>query len=102
MTTITKFSTDSGIIGDGITSDTTLLLTGMAAAGSTVKVYDGTTLLGSAAANASGAWSYATGTLSNGTHSFTAATVTGGGTSTPSTFPDASTTGVRDGVTLVG
>ena len=44
--------------GDGITNDNTLTLTGTAEANSTVKVYDGATLLGSATANGSGAWSY--------------------------------------------
>ena len=43
---ITAFSTDSGVVGDGITNDTTLTLTGTAEANSTVKVYDGATLLG--------------------------------------------------------
>ena len=54
---ITSFSTDSGTVGDGITNDNTLTLTGTAEANSTVKVYDGATLLGSATANGSGAWS---------------------------------------------
>ena len=44
--TILSFSTDSGVTGDGITNDNTLTLTGTAQANSTVKVYDGTTLLG--------------------------------------------------------
>ena len=35
---ITAFSTDSGAVGDGITNDTTLTLTGTAEANSTVKV----------------------------------------------------------------
>ena len=43
---ITAFSTDSGVVGDGITNDNTLTLTGTAEANSTVKVYDGATLLG--------------------------------------------------------
>ena len=55
--TIASFSTDSGMVGDGITNDNTLTLTGTAEANSTVKVYDGATLLGSATANGSGAWS---------------------------------------------
>ena len=55
--TIASFSTDSGTVGDGITNDSTLTLTGTAEANSTVKVYDGATLLGSATANGSGAWS---------------------------------------------
>ena len=39
-----------------------LTLTGTAEANATVKVFDGTTLLGTAVANGSGAWSYTTGT----------------------------------------
>src|SRR5207248_873489 len=69
---IASFSTDSGTVGDGITSDSTLALTGTAGANATVKVYDGATLLGSATANGSGAWSYTTAALSNATHSLTA------------------------------
>ena len=69
---IASFSTDSGTVGDGITNDNTLTLTGTAEANSTVKVYDGATLLGSAAANGSGAWSYTTAALANGAHSLTA------------------------------
>jgi hypothetical protein len=69
---IASFSTDSGVVGDGITNDNTLTLAGTAEANSTVKVYDGATLLGSATANGSGAWSYTTAALSNGAHSLTA------------------------------
>ena len=53
-------------MGDGITNDNTLTLTGTAEANSTVKLYDGATLLGSATANGSGAWSYTTAALANG------------------------------------
>ena len=45
---IASFSTDSGAVGDGITNDNTLTLTGTRGANSTVKVYDGATLLGTA------------------------------------------------------
>ena len=69
---ITSFTTDSGTVGDGITNDNTLTLTGTAEANSTVKVYDGATLLGSAVANSSGAWTYTTAALANGAHSLTA------------------------------
>ena len=55
--TITSFSTDSGVVGDHITNDNTLTLTGTAEANATVKVYDGATLLGSTTANGSGTWS---------------------------------------------
>ena len=70
--TIASFSTDSGTVGDHITNDSTLTLTGTAEANSTVKVFDGTTLLGSAVANGSGAWTYTTAALANGAHSLTA------------------------------
>ncbi len=68
---IAGFSPDSGVAGDGITSNTTPVLSGSAEAGSTIKIYDGSTLLGSVTANASGAWSYTTPALSNGGHSIT-------------------------------
>ena len=45
-------------LGDRITNDNTLTLTGTAEANATVKVFDGATLLGSAVANGSGAWTY--------------------------------------------
>ena len=38
----------------------------------TINVYDGKTLLGTTTANSSGAWTYTTGSLSAGTHAFTA------------------------------
>src|SRR5450631_1037659 len=66
---ITSFSSDTGLVGDGITDANVLTVTGSTEANSTVKVYDGATLLGSATANGSGAWSFATAALSNGGHS---------------------------------
>jgi len=70
--TIASFSSDSGTLGDKITNDSTLTLTGTARAGSSVNVYDGTTLLGKATASTTGAWSFTTGQLSNATHNFAA------------------------------
>ena len=70
--TIASFSTDSGVVGDHITNDNTLTLTGTAEANTTVKIYDGTTLLNSVTASGSGAWSYTTPALANGAHSLTA------------------------------
>jgi hypothetical protein len=70
--TIMSFSPDSGRVGDGITNATILTLTGTADANSTIQVFDGTTQLGITAANDSGGWSFTTGTLTNGSHSFTA------------------------------
>src|SRR6185369_5139481 len=83
--TIASFSTDSGTVGDGITNDNTLTLTGSAEANATVKVYDGVTLLGSATASGAGAWSFTTAALTNGAHSLTAtATDVAGNTSAAS------------------
>src|SRR4029077_19814163 len=69
---ITAYSTDSGTVGDGITNDNPLTLTGSAEANATVKVYDGVTLLGSATANGAGTWSFTTAALANGVHGLTA------------------------------
>ncbi|WFU79160.1 Ig-like domain-containing protein [Bradyrhizobium sp. CIAT3101] len=79
--TISSFSNDSNVVGDGITNDNTLVLSGIASAGNTVKVYDGTTLLGSATANSNGNWTFTTGTLANGKHSFSASATSASGTS---------------------
>jgi hypothetical protein len=70
--TISSYSTDSAVVGDGITNDNTLTLVGTAAAGSAISVYDGATLLGTAAANGAGAWTFTTGALADGAHSLTA------------------------------
>jgi hypothetical protein len=56
----------------GSSNDTTPTLAGTAEANSTVSIYDGATLLGTTAANGSGAWSFTTSALSQGSHSFTA------------------------------
>ena len=48
-------------MGDGLTTANALTLTGSAEANSTVKVFDGSTQIGTATANASGAWSLTTG-----------------------------------------
>jgi hypothetical protein len=80
--TITGFSPDSNVSGDGITSARQLTLTGTAEAGSTVKIYDGATLIKTLTADGNGAWSFTTNTLTNATHSFTAtATDAAGNTS---------------------
>jgi len=64
---IASFSTDSAAIGDGITNDSALSLAGTGAANGAVRIYDGTKLLGSAQANGSGAWTFATPVLADGT-----------------------------------
>jgi aryl-phospho-beta-D-glucosidase BglC (GH1 family) len=78
---IISFSPDSGAVGDGITDADVLTLSGTAVANSVVSIFDGTTLLGTATANTSGAWSFLTNTLLNGTHAFAATDTYAGSTS---------------------
>jgi Bacterial Ig-like domain/Calx-beta domain len=83
---ILNFTDDTGVLGDGITSDTTPTLTGTAEALSTIRVYDGPTLLGQTTADTGGAWQYTTPALADGTHSIAAtASDPGGNTSDLST-----------------
>ena len=81
---ITSFSPDTGVVGDGITDPAILTLTGTAVANSTVNVYDGSTLLGTATASGTGAWSFTTIPLPDGVHSFTATDTVSGMTSAAS------------------
>ncbi len=55
----------------GITNDNTPTFTGTAESGSTVSLYDGATLLGTAVATG-GTWSFTAGSLSDGSHTLTA------------------------------
>ena len=70
-----------------IASDTVnvnvVTLTGTAAANSTITVYDNTTQLGTATTNSSGAWTFATGALANGSQSFTATATDAAGNVSP-------------------
>jgi len=83
---ITGYSIDSGNVGDGITNDNNLDITGIAEPNSTVRVYDGGNLLGFAPVNSAGIWTLAgTGSLADGSHHFVAtATDAAGNTSNPS------------------
>ncbi len=82
---ITSFS-DSGVVGDGITNVKAVVLTGTAAANSVEMIYDGTTWLGTAAADSNGVWKFTTADLADGTHRFIAtATDSAGNSSTAST-----------------
>ncbi|MDQ8728060.1 Ig-like domain-containing protein [Bradyrhizobium sp. LHD-71] len=83
--TITGFSPDTETVGDGVTSANRLTLSGKAEPESVVKIFDGSSQIGTATANKSGTWSFATAQLSNATHSFRAtATDAAGNTSAAS------------------
>ena len=80
---ITGYADDTAPTGDGKTTDTTLAISGNAAAGTVVTIKDGTTVLGTATANVSGVWTFNTTSLALGGHSFTAsATDAAGNTGT--------------------
>jgi len=69
---------------DGATITTsTVTITGTADANATIEVFDGTTSLGTATADANGDWTFTTATLPDGAHIFTA-TASNGQTSIPS------------------
>src|SRR6185312_4554789 len=62
----------ASVAGTGPLSAQVLKLKGITDTGSTVKVYDGAKLVGSAIADGSGAWSFTTAALASGAHSLTA------------------------------
>ncbi|MFL9920387.1 Ig-like domain-containing protein [Paraburkholderia fungorum] len=66
-------ASDSGKPGDGITNAVTPTITGSAEANASVTLYDtdGTTVLGTATADGSGAWSIVSSTLNAGSHTLT-------------------------------
>jgi hypothetical protein len=86
------------VTGNSVVSTNHVQLSGSAEAGSTVNIYDGTTVVGTGTANASGAWSITTGVLSSGAHALKAqATDVAGNVSAMSqtsnaTIPTGSTT----------
>ncbi|WP_257128489.1 Ig-like domain-containing protein, partial [Burkholderia sp. MSMB1459WGS] len=101
------------IVSGGSTDDATPTLAGTAEAGSTVSVYDGTTLLGTTTADPSGNWTFTpTTALGEGAHSLTVtATDTAGNVSAPSasfaitidtTAPALPTVNATDGTSLSG
>ncbi|MGE3992160.1 Ig-like domain-containing protein [Pseudorhodoplanes sp.] len=69
---IASFTDDTGTGGDGVTSDTMLVLTGTAEANASIEVFDGAASLGSTNADGNGDWSFPTLALGEGGHSFTA------------------------------
>ncbi|MFM0142933.1 Ig-like domain-containing protein [Paraburkholderia sp. RL18-085-BIA-A] len=66
-------ASDSGKLGDGVTNAVTPTITGTAEANASVTLYDtdGTTVLGTATADSSGAWSIVSSTLDAGSHTLT-------------------------------
>jgi hypothetical protein len=69
----------AGATVTGTTTLNDLVLKGTAEAASTIDVFDGGKQIGTATANGAGAWSYDTGHLANGNHSFTAVAIDSAG-----------------------
>ncbi len=75
------------VISSDAVSGNTVTLNGTAEANSTVTVFDNSTKLGAAAANSSGAWTFATGALASGSQSFTATATDGAGNVSSTSSP---------------
>ncbi len=83
-TPVLEPASDGGVQGDNRTNDATPTMTGTAEAGSTVKLYDGVTQVGTATATG-GNWTITASTLTAGAHTITAtATDAAGNASTSS------------------
>jgi VCBS repeat-containing protein len=72
VTVDTKAPAAPTITSDTVNSANQVVASGTAEANSTIKVYDGTTQVGTATTNASGAWTVTTAGLAAGTHALTA------------------------------
>ncbi len=78
-------ASDSAVVGDGVTSDTTPTFTGTAVALAQVNLYagDGVTVLGTTRADAAGAWSITAAALADGVHGVTARQFDAAGNESP-------------------
>ncbi|MEW5562070.1 BapA/Bap/LapF family large adhesin [Enterobacter asburiae] len=79
------------IVVGGSTNDNTPTLTGTAEVGATVNIYDGSTLVGTAVADALGTWIVTTSPLVDGAHSLTAKSTDAAGNVSGSSLPFAIT-----------
>ena len=65
-------ASDSGMLGDRVTNVAAPVITGSGVAGDTVTLFDGTTAIGSAIVDGTGAWSVTASPLADGVHAVTA------------------------------
>lgn len=97
---ISSFSEDTGVSGDGITADNTIALSGEAEANATVTIFDGETELGSVTADADGNWNFTTDVLADGAYRFTATATNEGGTGAASEPVDVIVDTLAPGITI--
>ena len=84
-------ASDSGTPGDDLTNVARPTLTGIAEPGGSVILYDGTTAIGTATADAHGLWSIASSTLAQGEHTLTAIAIDVAGKASDASQPFALT-----------
>jgi len=97
-------SGDSGVVGDGLTRNTTVKLEGNTEAGAKVDILDNGSVIGTVTANASGHYVYSAAKLTDGGHDFTVAVTDKAGntaTSTASTGITVDTSTFINPITLV-
>jgi hypothetical protein len=85
--TISGFSPDTGVVGDGITNANQLDLKGTADPNSTITVYDGSTKLGTTTATSTGSWDYITSILTDAKHVLTATETSASGQTSAASAP---------------
>lgn len=69
---VTDTGATKSIVSGGSTIDHTLGFTGTAEAGSSVKIYDGSTFIGQTISDTKGKWAFTTPTMNDGHHNFSA------------------------------
>jgi hypothetical protein len=89
--TVVSATPSAPVIATDTVNGNRVLLGGSAEANSTVSIYDGSTLLGTATAGNDGSWSYMTGALSTGAQSFTATAKDSAGNVSPASLASTAT-----------
>jgi Bacterial Ig domain/Bacterial Ig-like domain len=84
------------IVSEAATGINQEIFSGTAEANSKVAIYDGTTQLGTATANGSGAWSFTSGTLAVGLQTFTATAMDAAGNISLASQPVSQTIGIQN------
>jgi hypothetical protein len=80
-----SFTMNSTTFGQNVATADAITLKGSTAAGHTVDIFDGATMLGSAMTSSAGVWTFETPTLASGSHVLTAKDTNAGTTSAPFT-----------------
>jgi probable HAF family extracellular repeat protein len=85
--TVASFSADTGVLGDGITTDDTLQITGSAEPGVRVNVFFNGSSQGTMASAPDGSWSFAAPSQDDGEYTITAVAEDAAGNASPASSP---------------